>query len=456
MKRMKAIILFLLVTMLVVSSAAVAATGSTENAPPGITYLAPVLQGYDGERYTYDYSGWIAYLESKNIPNARNYLSKPYTTSSPYARIGEAFDPGNIPPPQHFLVAKYVDAQRGKSVMVEIYEYGDSAGWVYGTQTRPPYGYGGIFQRFNAQMVLLHRGPFMVFLFCTSDQPQTDTLAESTLTDFTQKYVDYLFDVIPESTRPPSPPSGDSKAIWGVRKGDTISWELNEGHYTGYSSGAYTHTKTIEIAQVTNDNSAILIKRPKSPPSDFDYITYWVHGNLDLVLPAYEYFWATDGVGDSEAPWTLIFPISSQGQTLEDKIKSMHYDVTESAENLTASISTPYEIAGVSLTETQRSQFTVHKGSGITTSASSDYYNKASSIGRSVDLTLRETNFYLSSRVPMPTIKPSAPPTTNPSALPTTKPSVPPTTKPSPTPAPSIPLMIIVIGIAAYFRLKKT
>jgi len=397
----------------------VAATSPAGNDSVDITDLGVELEGYHGVIWAYTYDGWRAYLESIGIPHGDDYLFGRYSYHDPRYR----YDIDTVPhyiPPQNFLLLRYNNTESGRVVYVEIYEYNstEDAANQYGSQ----YGedesrFALIFRRFNAVQVLLHRGQFMVFIFCPTEQPATDAQAQSTLTDCTQKFVDNLFNVLPESTQPSAPPSVDfaGKVVWGVKAGDTISWELNVTRFTGYVGGGISHSEgsytiAMEIVQITDDNLAILIRSPESHPSDFDYSAYELPNSyglcgLNLVLPAYRYFWATvtDPAKDphANAPCSLIFPIYSEGRTLKDVIKSSEglKDVTEGAEYITGHYKTaPAE--DYTPIETRWEDVTVHKGSGIVTRASSYYNNNEYSITSSHSLTLENTNFDLSSRVP--------------------------------------------------------
>jgi hypothetical protein len=421
------------------------AAGSVGYDPVNVKDLAPDILGYDETIFQNTYSEYVTYLGSIKVRNAKKYFTDEICG---YGTTGyTCFTPKDPGSPQDFLLVKYTDTGGKKSVTVEIYDFGTRtlAQDVYKDQTFGD-NQGGIFNRVVGEGVLLHRDRFLVFL----NEGSADAAGKSTLTDLTQNFVDNLFTVVP--TEQPSPPSVTSKVVWGVRPGDIISWEWNRA----YNQGTVSFKRTMEIVKTAGDNSAILIKKSENSPPDFDYAVSGapytnsaIGSNIPLTAPAYSYFWATDTVGDPDAPCALLYPVSVKGQTLEDKIGSMGYDITESDEYLTATFATPSEFAGVQTTETQRRQFTIHRGTGITTSASSDYYNKENSVGSSSELKLSGTNFDLRSRVPMIPATPSPTQMVNPSAPPTTS------SPPSRTPSPSIPVLIIVIGFAAYLRLKK-
>jgi len=410
LKAVKAWLKLWLMTAMLISSlnsvhVAVATTSSAGNNPVDITDLAVELQGYDAVEYTYTYDEWRAYLESINIPFGDNYLSAGYWVY--FGGVKIFFTPSYIPP-ENFLLLEYTNTQSGKIVDMEIYEYDstENATAAFDNQYHGELYCGRIFDRFSAVQVMLHRGQFMVFIFCSTEQPDTDTLAQSTLSDCTQKFADNLFNVLPGSTQPSPPPSVNftGKVVWGVKPGDIISWESNWTTFTGYVGGGMGHTEgsytiIIEIVQITDDNLAILIRSPEKYPSDFDYV-----GSADLVLPAYRYYWAT--VTDpvipprGEPPCPIIFPIYSEGQTLKDVIESNTdcTDFTEGAEYITGHSKTAPE--EYTPTETRWEDVTLHKGSGIVTKASSYYNSNYYSITTSHSLTLKNTNFDLSSRVP--------------------------------------------------------
>jgi len=404
-----------LMTAMLVSSlnsvhVAVATTSSEGNDPVDITDLAVELQGYDGVRYAYTYDEWRAYLKSINIPYGDNYLSAGYWVYSGGVKM---FVTPSYIPPENFLLLEYTNTQSGKTVYVEIYEYEctENATAAFGNQHYGEFYYGRIFDRFSAVQVMLHRGQFVVFIFCPTEQPDMDTLAQSTLNDCTQKFVDNLFNVLPGSTQPSPPPSVDftGEVVWGVKPGDIISWESSWETFTGYVGGGMGHkegslTIVMEIVQITDDNLAVLIRSPEKYHEDFDYFDDVPYG-LNLVLPPYRYYWATVThpvtPPHGEYREVLIFPIYSEGQTLKDRIESNTdwTDIRESAEYITFHYKTaPAE--GYTPIETEWKDVTLHKGSGIVTSEEWYYNNNEYSITTTYSLTLKETNFDLSSRVP--------------------------------------------------------
>ena len=439
-----------------------ATTDSSVNPPVDITALMPNIQGYTQESGTENnYNSYIAELVSAGYKNAKDYL------------------PTNIPL-EHFFAVQYENPDR-IPIAVEIYEYenGTAAKTVYNSQTSTGY-LQPFFQRFNnAPEVLLLRSQFMVFIICNySTNSEYDPSTDSILSDFTQKFVDNLFNVIPESTLPPSPPSVTAPVIWGVQPGDAISWWSNTSGFTGYVGGGMGKTggsseDTIEIAQITDDKSAILLKTSKNLPSDFVYYSMFISTPsgrgvpLNLILPNYEYSWATDQV--KEGPWTLIYPVYSNGNTLGDIIKSQGYVVTETA----GSINGHYQTApGVGYTpvETRWGDVNVNTATGITTGASFYYNNNDNHILSTGSLALASINFDLNSRVPISTTGTSSVTTNEQSSVSTTKtypvlPSSVPTSKPpspSPQPLPPSPvwgwlIILIVMGAIAYFiiRIKK-
>ena len=405
--------LFLMTVMLFLSPYFIHVAGAS------LETLAPDIQGYNEEFWETgnnltDFNSWCNYvLNHYGVYNAKSYLTDCYCTNNcGYNNpvIIESQKCPNTPTPDKFLVVTYTNASTNRKVWMEIYYYSGIgvASSAYGSQA---YGsiiddqtfggsiYGGIFQRFQAQDVLLYRSNYMIFLICptSTSQESADTLATSTLTDFTQKYIDYLFNLIPESTQPPQPPTVNAPTVWGVKPGDIISWQAERTTVTGQAEPSDMKTeKTIEIIQKTSDNSAILLKEPQSP-SDFAYDIYQMNGISNFILPKYEFSWANNSVGDPNIPFPLIYPTSSHGKTLKDMIISQDYDVTESAEYIRGHYATaPGE--GYTPVQTQWKDITVHKGTGITTSGSSYLNDNEYSITSTTDLTLNWTNFDLSTR----------------------------------------------------------
>ena len=394
--------------------AAVATPSPSVNAPIDIMSLAPDIQGYNAWIYnTESYDAYVAHQKALNWPHADSYLGTGGT-------------------PDNFLLVKYNTTQTGIEVWVEIYEYPNAS--VASAEYNYEYNEGNrgdIFNRFYAESVLLHRGPFMVFLSYYTKNWGNDPVAKATIQDFAQKYIDNLFTILPESTQPSPDPSRDSggNVVWGVKPGDNITWAANSTTFTGYVGGGMGHTQTsdtitLEVLRISDDTSSILLKSPTSKPSDFDYYVYWMP--INLVLPQYEYFWQTDNV-KKVAPFPLIFPIYSNGQTLKDVIKSQYTyndnEMTEDAEDIHIHSSTPY-LGGYGFTQTVTGwvDVTVQKGSGIVTGYSFYYNDNKNYITTSSNTNLINTNFDLNSRMPMPTIIPSTP-TANTPSTPVPKPS---------------------------------
>ncbi len=341
-------------------NAPVAASSPPGSDPVAISSLVGQFQGYVGgvEPDNYTYVTWTAYLNESGIPHYNNYL--------------------HYSPPQDFLLLYYNSTQNGNEIVVEVYGYSNTTGASneYNYQTSGG-KQGLIFQRISAVQELLHRGQFMAFIMVLTLNPSNDTVAKSTLSDFTQKFVNNLFSVIPESTQPPPQPvvNFTGQVVWGVQAGDTLNWSLNRTTVAGnVEEGGgifhYSWTISLTVMEVSSDNLAILLRSPQSSPSDFD-----VMPTINLTLPAYSYFWSnvTSAVGDpaSDSPYPLIFPMYVQGKTMEQTIGShiANLQFTPSSTTVMCHYSTGSS-PGFTPVTTETEDFTVHIGSGVTTGGS--------------------------------------------------------------------------------------
>ncbi|MGA2198732.1 MAG: hypothetical protein ABSG45_02220 [Nitrososphaerales archaeon] len=389
----------------------------------------------------YTYSEWTALLHTFNYPNYNDYLYNG--------------------PPENFRVLVYNNIQSGEGLLVEIYGYANTT--AAGSEFNKQYGtytvnvnVGGvgvpktacckeglIFQRWSGPQGVLQRAQFMVFIVVPSANPTNDTLAQSTLTDFTQRFTNSLFTTIPEGTQPPPPPAVNftGTVVWGVRPGDRLSWLVNSTTISGSVGEGGGVTKdtyniTMEIVQIGADNLSILIKSPITNAGgsywstnfpDFEYAPEAWHppkgqigcgyyecdlytgtsyaGSdffLNLTLPTFSYFWenATSMIGGNGSPYPLIFPVYRNGNlqdVISSEISGLQY--SQGAGYISGSYSTP-ATPGSSPSVSQDEQITVHEGSGIATSGSFYYQNRDLSETRSTSLRLVSVSFDLNSRLP--------------------------------------------------------
>jgi len=488
--------------------------GSGGNDPVTVTNLAFQIQGYNmtnevsygGVNYNvtnYTYSEWTAFLHSLNYPNYNDYL---YTG-----------------PPENFQVRVYNNLQSGEGLLVEIYGYVNTTSAQgeynkqYGTYTINV-NQGGvgvpktacckeglIFQRWSGPQGLLRRAQFMVFIVVPTANPSNDTLAQSTLTEFTQKYTNSLFTTIPEGTQPPPPPTVNftGTVVWGVKPGDRLSWLVNSTAISGTVGEGGGVTKntyniTMEIVQIGADNLSILIKSPitnaggsywSSNFPDFEYAPEAWHppkgqvgcgyyecglvtgteyaGSdyfLNLTLPTSNYFWenATSTIGGNGSPFPLIFPIYRSGNlqnVISSEISELQF--SEAAGYITGSYATP-ATPGSSPAVSQDEQITVHEGSGIVTSGSFYYQNRDLHETRSTSISLVSTSFNLSSRLPVTITSSSSSSVASTTSSSSVVTSVTTTTQPQPIPVPTDAYLVaaalvgLLVALGAGYTISRS
>jgi len=336
------------------------------------------MEGYNSTLYASNYSTYSYFLQSIGIPH-HDYL------------IGQ--------PPFNIAMFTYVGDQPGAIVEIHEYESRSAAVREFELQREQVARGSPIFERFDSTERLMQRGRFLVFF--------TGAGADPIMNQFAGNMLNLLGE---ENKSAPPEVAYRGHVTWGIVPGDTISWGLNGTLFTGYVGGGMSHKDyqeevLWEIADITPDNLAVLIRRKHERFVVFGEGFY----EIELNIPYHTYVWKTADEPcisvETEGSYGVqagIYPTYREGQSLREVIEGMiehlpKKTVTETDHYLTGYGRTT-SASGYTPIETQWIKITIHRGTGIVTTAGSYYNNNEYSITRSSSLLLKETNFHLSDR----------------------------------------------------------
>jgi hypothetical protein len=265
---------------------------------------------------------------------------------------------------------------------------------------------GPLYQRFvPRERVFVHDR----FLFLFFYSPLGSDEAYVALDDLLPSFISHILETI--GTSASDPPSASVDAIWGVEPGDIITWHVEDTTFTG-SMGTGTSSSqddwdgTWEIADVQGGH--ILVKQS----SMIQHILTEDETRVRVDIPYDSYTWYTakeEGVSlvsdDGSTAGAVIFPLELNGMPLAELVyESIDHlpekEITESAEYVTVYGSTA-QYSGFTPIETSWKDMRVHRGTGIVTFSDFYYNNNEYSITTSTGISLTDTSFTLSSRVPV-------------------------------------------------------
>lgn len=231
------------------------------------------------------------------------------------------------------------------------------------------------------------------------------TLADSFIAGFFEEFSPYIHG-IPET--PESSFTG--KCVWGIRPGDTISWQWGRESFTGSLGTGTSHTEesvefTLEVVEFTEDNAQVLVREQHDSFKVFDE-----HGSsIILDFPYYSYSWvaATDGLSwriDGGPEQIVIYPLYRDGETLIDFLlgEVSHLpekSFTEGEYSLSLHGRTS-SASGFTPLKTEWRDITVQSGTGIVSHYEFYYNDNEYSITTTSSLSLLDANIDTGSREP--------------------------------------------------------
>jgi len=228
---------------------------------------------------------------------------------------------------------------------------------------------------------------------------------DSFIAGFYEKFSPYLHGV-PET--PASSYTG--RCVWGIRPGDTVTWQWSRESFTGSLGTGMSHSEetisfTLEIVELTEDSSQVLVREQHDSFKVFDE-----HGSsIILDFPYYSYSWvaATDGLswrigGGPEQ--IVIYPLYRDGDTLIDFLleEISHLpekSFTEGEYSLSLHGRTS-SVSGFTPLKTEWRDVTVQSGTGIVSHYEFYYNDNEYSITTTSTLSLLDTNIDTGSREP--------------------------------------------------------
>jgi len=231
------------------------------------------------------------------------------------------------------------------------------------------------------------------------------TLADSFIAGFFEEFSPYIHGV------PETPESSfTGKCVWGIRPGDTISWQWGRESFTGSLGTGTSHTEesvefTLEVVEFTEDNAQVLVREQHDSFKVFDE-----HGSsIILDFPYYSYSWvaATDGLSwriDGGPEQIVIYPLYRDGETLIDFLlgEVSHLpekSFTEGEYSLSLHGRTS-SASGFTPLKTEWRDITVQSGTGIVSHYEFYYNDNEYSITTTSFLSLLDANIDMDSREP--------------------------------------------------------
>jgi hypothetical protein len=389
----KAILIIFLIAQLVVGLNVIENSEYALAQPTALDMLQEV-SGYTLEADLYTYVEYVALMDEIGIVPSDFILGEP---------------------PMAIILASY---QKGEVyVWMEIHEFESGAQaqneydlQAVDTEYISGLGYQGnngpLYQRFvPRERVFVHDR----FLFLFFYSPLGSDEAYVALDDLLPSFISHILETI--GTSASDPPSASVDAVWGVEPGDIITWYVEDTTFTG-SMGTGTSSSqddwdgTWEIADVQGGH--ILVKQS----SMIQHILTEDETRVRVDIPYDSYTWYTakeEGVSlvsdDGSTAGAVIFPLELNGVPLAELVyESIDHlpekEITESAEYVTVYGSTA-QYSGFTPIETSWKDMRVHRGTGIVTFSDFYYNNNEYSITTSTGISLTDTSFTLSSRVPV-------------------------------------------------------